>query len=395
MIGRDVSPLKNRSYFLFGPRGVGKSTWLQNQYSENEIIYLDLLDPDLYEDLLFNPGRFQQIISSPENLKKIVVVDEVQKLPKLLDVVHLEIQRKKRQFILTGSSSRKLKQKGVNLLAGRASVYHLFPLSSLELKDQFNLQRALEWGGLPDAYLASPPDSHVNDALSREYLSAYALTYLEKEIQQEQWVRKIEPFRKFLMIASRMNGKIINRSRIARDVGVDDMTIASYYEILEDTLIGFSLPAFHRSARKSQRQASKFYLVDTGIKRALDKSLMIPLQAGTAAYGEAFEHWLILELYKVSEYHRLDWRFYYARTPSDVEVDLIIERPGKPRLFIEIKSKNRIDESDAKSLETLAADLDSKGKRLLLSQDPLDQTFGKTKAMHWQTALQEIIKDKI
>jgi len=381
MIKRSLSPLKNRSFFLFGPRGVGKSTWLQANYPQKDVVYLDLLDPDLYEELLLNSGRFKQIINSKNHLKKTIVIDEVQKLPKLLDVIHFEIQKNKRQFILTGSSTRKLKQKSVNLLAGRASVYYLLPLSALELKNQFDLQRALEWGGLPDSYLAK------TEAESKEYLHAYVITYLEKEIQQEQWVRKIEPFRKFLIIAAQMNGKIINRSKIARDVGVDDMTIASYYEILEDTLLGFSLPAFHLSARKSQKQSPKFYLMDTGIKRAIEKSLVVPLQASTSAYGDAFEAWIILEFYKLAEYHRLDWKFYYVRTPNDVEIDLIIERPGKPRLFIEIKSKNKVDESDAKSLESLAHDLDPKGIRLILSQDHLDQTFGKTKAMHWQKGL--------
>jgi predicted AAA+ superfamily ATPase len=142
--------------------------------------------------------------------------------------------------------------------------------------------------------------------------------YIEKEIQQEQWVRKILPFRKFLQVASQMNGKVINRAKIAKEVGVDSMTIASYYEILEDTLLGFELPAYHKSIRKAQKQAPKFYFIDTGIKRSIEKTLTVPLLPQTSAYGEAFEHWVILELIKISEYKRLDWKFYFIRTKDDV-----------------------------------------------------------------------------
>src|SRR5690606_27513514 len=142
------------------------------------------------------------------------------KLPKLLDIVHSEIQKTKRQFILTGSSSRKLKQQGANLLAGRAWLYHLFPFTSGELGNDFDLKKGLQWGSLPDAILAE------NELASREFLNAYVATYLEKEIQQEQWVRNLAPFRRFLSIASQMNGKIINHSRIAKEVGVNDVTVA-------------------------------------------------------------------------------------------------------------------------------------------------------------------------
>ncbi len=385
MIKRLLNPLKTKSYFLFGPRGAGKSTWLQTQYPESKVIYIDLLNPDIYDEYLFTPNRLAQYASSLENKNKIIVIDEVQKLPKLLDLAQLMIQKDKRKFVLTGSSARKLKQKGMNLLAGRALVYRLYPLASYEIGKRFNLQKALEWGGLPDAYLAK------SDEEMREYLNAYVLMYLEKEIQQEQWVRKILPFRKFLLIAAQMNGKILNRSKIAKEVGVDDMTIASYYEILEDTLLGFELPAYHRSVRKAQKQASKFYFIDTGIKRSIEKSLMVPLLQRTSAYGEAFEHWVILELIKISEYKRLDWKFYYIRTKEDVEIDLVIERPGLPLLLIEIKSKTKVDSTDAKSLESLGTDLDPKAEKIILSQDLLVQKFGGTRAIHWQKYLSEIL----
>lgn len=386
MVRRLLSPLKTRSYFLFGPRGAGKSTWLETTYPTGDVLLIDLLDLKTLDELYLNPERFEQWIMQPENLGKTVIVDEIQKLPKLLDTVHSHIVKHRRKFILTGSSARRLKQQGVNLLAGRASVYHLYPLTSLELGSSFNLTRALQVGGLPEAYLA-PGEEEM-----REYLSAYVLTYLEKEVQQEQWVRKIEPFRKFLAIAAQMNGQIVNYSAIAKQVGVTDLTVRSYYEILVDTLMGIELPAFHESVRKAQRQSPKFYLIDTGIKRALEKTLRVPLLPQTFLYGQAFEHWMILEFYKNADYLRLDWQFSYLRTKDDVEIDLIITRPGEKRLLVEIKSKEKVSAADAKSLETLGEDVDSRAERLLISNDPLEQKFGKTRALHWKQALEELFK---
>ncbi len=194
---------------------------------------------------------------------------------------------------MTGSSSRRLKQSEVNLLAGRAWVYELFPFSFLELGEIFNLKKSLEWGGLPDAYLAK------DRLAAREFLNAYVGTYLQKEIQNEQWVRNIEPFRKFLAVAAQMNGKIVNKTRLADEIGINDSTVSNYFEILEDTLLGFLLPAYHSSVRKAQKQAPKFYFIDTGIKRALDRTLTVELLPQTAAWGEAFEHWIILEIKKI------------------------------------------------------------------------------------------------
>jgi len=384
MISRLCNLPKSNSFFLFGPRGVGKTTIIREQFPDDQALYVDLLDIELMDQLLLDPGRFKQLIDSPENFSKPVIVDEVQKFPKILDVVHSQIQRRKRQFILTGSSSRKLKQQSSNLLAGRAWVYNLYPLSTLELRDTFDLKKALEVGGLPEAYLQS------DRASSAEYLKAYVATYLQKEIQQEQWVRKLDPFRRFLSIAAQMNGKIVNKSKIAKEAGVDDTTVANYFEILEDTLLGFYLPAFHKSARKAQALTPKFYFIDTGIKRALDRTLSVELLPQTFAWGDAFEHWVILEFIKNASYRRLDWTFSFIRTKDGVEIDLVVERPGAKNLFIEIKSKILVDESDVKALETLGRDTDSKAEKWLLSNDPLERVFGSTRAVHWQKALSDL-----
>lgn len=383
MINRLIKPLSKSSYFIFGARGTGKSTWLKNSFNPKDVLYLDLLNRSLQDELMMDPDRFSQYLLHNDHKKKLVIIDEIQKLPQLLDTVHEHIEKYHRIFILTGSSARRLKQQGVNLLAGRALVYHLYPLSSVEIGSDFNLQRALEFGSLPSAYLAE-------DAYAKEFLNAYVYTYLEKEIQQEQWVRKIEPFRRFLAIAAQMNGKIINRASLAREIKVDNTTIASYYEILEDTLMGFTLPAFHQSVRKSQILAPKFYFIDTGVKRAVEKMLSVPLIPKTSGFGEAFEHWFILEIYKLASYKRLDWSFHYLKTKDDVEIDLVIKRPGKKLLLLEIKSKTKVSESDAKALETLGKDLDKNSERLLISMDSLEQKFAGTRALHWQKAIKEL-----
>lgn len=381
MMARFVKLPEKKSFFLFGPRGSGKSTLLKTIYKNSHPLYFDLLDLELLDELSLYPKRFIERIGKSKNL---VIVDEIQKLPRLLDYIHLLIEEKGIQFILTGSSARRLKQKGTNLLAGRAMVRELYPFSSLELKEHFDLRKVLERGALPDSYLAD------SDQEAFDYLRAYTLTYLEKEIQAEQWVRKLEPFRKFLILAAQMNGKIINNSLIARDIGVDDMTIKSYFEILEDTYIGFYLPAFNRSLRKQFRHNPKFYLFDPGIKRALERTMQISLLSQTSAFGEAFEHWVILEFIKLAKNLNLDWEFYYFQTKDGAEIDLIIVRSQKPLLLIEIKSKTIVSPSDARNLENMKDAFKEDKELWLLSQDPLAQDFGNTKAMHWQNALNSL-----
>ena len=386
MIQRSPKCPEDNSFFLFGPRGAGKTTFLRTWLQGRDALFVGLLDIATFDELLLEPARFGLLINTPGNKGKKIVVDEVQKLPRLLDIVHAEIQKNKRQFILTGSSARRLKQKGTNLLAGRAWVLNLYPFSTLELKraQVFCLKTALERGGQPDSYLASSKES------AQEYLRSYVGTYLQKEIQQEQWTRKLEPFRRFLEVAAQMSGKIINRARIARDVGVDSVTVANYYEILEDTFIGFYLPAFHTSVRKVLRQAPKFYLIDTGIKRALEKTLTVDLCPQTSAWGEAFEHWLILEFVKNIAYRRLDWDLFYLRTKDELEIDLIVKRPDRPLLLIEMKSTTKLDPSHFRALEYLGRDIDPESDRWLLSCDPLEQERGGIRALHWEQAIDEL-----
>jgi predicted AAA+ superfamily ATPase len=345
------------------------------------------------DQLLLDSSRFEAIINLPENKNKRVVIDEIQKFPKILDTIHQQIHKTKRQFVMTGSSARKLKQQSANLLAGRAWIYNMYPLSTLELTEMslFDLKKILEYGGLPEAVTTKD----LSDI--KEYLRAYVATYLEKEIQQEQWVKKLEPFRKFLAVAAQMNGKIINCSKISREIGVNDITVANYFEILTDTLVGFQLSAFSTSVRKAQKLGKKFYFIDTGIKRALEGTLSVEILPKTFAFGDAFEHWVILEFVKNISIHRLDWKLSYLRTKDDLEIDLIVERPGLSTLLIEIKSTNAALDEHVKSLELLGPDIKSatnkKIEKYLFSLDVLPRTIQTTHAIHWIDGLKKIFQN--
>ncbi len=253
---------KEHSLFLFGARNSGKSTLVKEVYADSSII-IDLLKKKTEARFARNPDALYDIVKALPETTTHVIIDEVQKNPKLLDVVHDLMSDTKKCFVMTGSSARKLKQGGANLLAGRAFVYHMYPLTHIELGDTFNLDHALHWGTLPEIFTLDI------DEMKKEFLYAYAHTYLKEEIWNEHFIRDLDPFRRFLEVAAQCNGQLINFSNIARDVGVSDKTIKSYYSILEDTLIGFFLEPYHASFRKRLSHQPKFYLFDTGVTRAL------------------------------------------------------------------------------------------------------------------------------
>ena len=360
MLNRLLRLPKNKSFFLFGPRNTGKSTLIRRAFPKAYLI--DLLDIELEEKFARNPKELQYLVDALDNQVTHVIIDEVQKVPKLLDAVHNLIETRNKHFILTGSSARKIKGGASNLLAGRAFVYHLYPFSFLELGKNFNLDKCLNFGTLPSIYHYE----EIEDCIS--FLKAYAHTYLKEEIWAEHFIKKLDPFRKFLEVAAQMNGKIVNFHRISLDVGVDDKTIKQYFSILEDTLIGFFLEGFQHSVRKRLLSKPKFYFFDTGVKRSLSRQLSLPIQKGTYQYGEIFEHFLILECMKLSSYRQDDYRFSYYMTKDGVEIDLVIERPGQKTLFIEIKSKENVSEYDLKELRLLKADF-SDGEFVCFSND--------------------------
>lgn len=384
MFHRLFTPPRRRSFFLFGPRGTGKTTLLGKAFSPARTLFIDLLDPA--EEDLFNrrPSELEQRVHAMPPKIETIVIDEVQKAPKVLDSVHRLIEKERRVFALTGSSPIKLKRGASNLLAGRAFVYPLHPLTHSELGDDFRLGEALHRGTLPGLFqLASSEDK-------REFLMAYALTYLKEEIAMEQVVRRLNPFRNFLEVAAQCNGTILNFTQVARDVGVDTKTAQSYFTILEDTLIGFFLPAYHVSVRKKQRTAPKFYLFDPGIKKALERTLDQIIHPKTYAFGAAFEHWVILEFHRLSQYRRREFSFSYLRTRDGAEIDLVVDRPGKATALVEIKSTDHVEEKEVGTLAHFQNDM-SRTQAFCLSLDPYPKKIGVVRCLPWAEGIQTIL----
>jgi len=344
MIARSLILPQTHSFFLFGARGTGKTSLLHELWNHSAL-YIDLLN-------LETEARYQ---AEPENLYKelsqqnprgqgTVIIDEIQRVPKLLDVVHRKIEETKLQFILTGSSARKLKSGAANLLAGRAFVFHLFPFTAEEIGSKFDLLDALQYGTLPKVVT-------FEDTLEkRRFLKSYGLTYLKEEVWGEQLIRKAEPFRKFLPLAAQTHGQVVNYSKIARDVGVDDTTVQNYFSILEDTLVGFLLPAYSGSIRKQLRSTPKFYLFDNGVKRALEGTVDFPLVHGSFEYGTLFEQFVIVEIMRRVAYAEIELGFSYIATEGGAEIDLVLSRGTKVIALIEIKSSSKIDPQDLRHL---------------------------------------------
>lgn len=384
MLHRIINLPKSRSFFLFGARGTGKSTLLRGHFDAAECLWIDLLAPETEQALALEPSRLKaQVAALPKRIK-YVVIDEVQKVPALLDVVHSLIENRAvtQNFILTGSSARKLKAGGANLLAGRAVVRELFPLLQEELAGSVSLEAQLRWGTLPR--IATGEEAGRDDELR-----AYASTYLKEEVSAEQLVRKLDPFRKFLQVAAQCNGKIINFSRIAKEVGVDTKTAQAYFSILEDTLVGFFLESWHTSVRKRLRQAPKFYFFDPGVARALAQRLRVLPLPGTSYFGELFEQLVVREIVHRNATLQLDLQVGYIMTDRQVEVDLVIQRPDQTLCLIEIKSTNRVTEDDTHTLKQFLDDF-PKAEFYILSRDPAEQRFGKILALPWAAGTQRL-----
>lgn len=383
MIQRHLSPSEGSSFFLFGARGTGKTTLLRQWFEGREVLWIDLLDPPQEDLYARRPEIIREQVSARSGGLDWIVVDEVQKVPKLLDVVHAEIERSGTRFALTGSSARKLKRGSTNLLAGRAFVYELFPFTAAELGEGFELHTALEFGTLPGHLeLTSPADKN-------EFLRAYALTYLKEEVWAEHLVRNLDPFRAFLEVAAQSNGEIINYARVSRDVGVDPKTVQSYFQILEDTLLAYILEPHHRSLRKRQSKSPRFYFLDTGICRALSRTLNVPLNPGTYAYGRAFEHFVITEIFRRCAYLRNDYGLSYLRTKDGAEVDLVIDRPGEATALVEIKSSSFVDDADLRHLKAFHRTMPD-SVALCLSREEVARSVAGVRVVPWREGLDEL-----
>ncbi|MCX7115297.1 MAG: AAA family ATPase [Gammaproteobacteria bacterium] len=350
MFARLIQLSENQSAFLFGARGVGKTTLLKSLPWLQDALMINLLQANTENRFARAPDSLGEIVRALPATQRYVVIDEIQKLPKLLDIVHDLIESTNKTFILTGSSAKKLRHGGANLLAGRALLYHLYPLTYLEMGEKFNLPHALQYGMLPKTF------EFTTDLEKQLFLETYVNLYLKEEIWAEKYIRELEPFRHFLEVAAQTNGQKINFSNIAKDVGVSDYTVQDYFSILEDTLIGYYLRPFQHSFRKRLSKKPKFYFFDTGVVRALMRLIEIPLAESTSAFGNAFEHFIINQCIQLASYRHRQYRFTYLATKDDAEIDLVVERPGKPILFIEIKSTTLVEGRHLSTLKTLSRD---------------------------------------
>jgi uncharacterized protein len=329
-----------KSFFLLGPRATGKSMWVREQLPD--AVYLDLLESDLYTELLASPSRLETKL--PREHRGWVILDEIQKVPELLDEVHRLIERRKLRFALTGSSARKLRRRGVNLLAGRALSLTMHPLTRVELGERFELRHSLVFGQLPNAYTDRDP---------RAFLATYVKTYLREEVLQEGLTRNLGAFARFLETISLSQGMLLNISAVAADSHVERKTVESYVTILEDLLIAVRLPSFQRRAKRRVTAHPKFYFFDTGVYRTVRPRG--PLDSSAEIDGPAFETLLLQELRAHIAYAALDYEISYWRAATGVEVDFVLYGERGLHAF-EAKRAARLRSSDYDGLRLFRSD---------------------------------------
>jgi predicted AAA+ superfamily ATPase len=347
---------QKQSAFLWGARQTGKSYFLKQHFKDS--IYFDLLDTHEVIRLTKTPYllREEVLALTKEGLSNPIIIDEIQKVPELLNEVHWLIENAKAQFILCGSSARKLKTSSTNLLGGRAWVYHFYPLVFSEIPD-FNLLNALQHGLIPNHYLAEK--AYIND-----YLQAYIDIYLTDEIRNEGLVRNLAGFARFLDVAGLCNGEMINANNIARDCGIDRTTVQGYYQILIDTMLGYYIyPHRHKIKRDLITATPKFYLFDVGVANYLAKQQISSLK-GTVA-GRSFEHYILMELIAFNGLKRKRMDISYWRTKTGLEVDFII---GKADLAIEVKLSEQVHQQDLNGLIAFCEE-HPKTQAIVVSQD--------------------------
>ncbi len=329
-----------QSFFLFGPRGVGKTAWLHQQFPG--ALFFDMLDYQVYTELLAAPQRLGERI--PQGQREWVVVDEVQRVPELLNEVHRLIESRRLRFALTGSSARKLRGRGVNLLAGRAVTRHMHALTALELGKEFDLKRALRYGCLPLACTSEKPE---------DYLKSYAATYLREEVQQEGLTRNIGAFGRFLEVASFSQGNVLNMAAVARECSVSVKVVEDYFSILEDLLIAIRLPVFTKRAKRRLIAHPKFYYFDAGVFQAIRPRG--PLDAPDQIHGPALETLFLQQVRALNDYKDLGYRLHYWRTAGGDEVDFVLYGERGLRAF-EVKMAHNVRPDDLRSLLRFRAD---------------------------------------
>ena len=363
------------SAFLWGPRQTGKSTLLKQLYPD--VLYFDLLLNNEYQRFLSNSSLLREIVSASKN--DLVIIDEIQRIPLLLNEIQWLMVNKNTRFILSGSSPRNILRTGGNLLGGRALRYELYPLVSAEIPD-FDLLRALNNGLLPRHYLSSA---------SERLISAYIGNYLRDEIQTEARIRNMSSFSMFLESAAFSNGEIVNYSNIAGECGVSSPTVRGYFQILEDTLTGRFLTSFQKKPKRRVILAPKFYFFDVGITNfLLKRKNVIP---GNETFGKAFEHLIFNEIYAHSHYSDLHYPVRYWRTASQIEVDFIL---GDPEVAIEVKATNNVNPRHLRGLISFAEEYKVK-KQIVVSTDPYPRKIGNIHILPWQDFLRQLWSGEI
>lgn len=333
--------LENKSLFLFGPRQTGKSSFIKNQLMNNDIaMFWTLLDGRLRLKVLADPSILRQEVEVRNLRDCIIIIDEIQKCPELLDEVHFLIEERNIRFLLTGSSARKLRSSGVNLLGGRATQRHFHPFNFAEIGNHpnYNLSYIFEHGLLPSMFLSSDIE---------EDLSAYVDTYLTEEIAAEGFSRNIPNFARFLTVASVSNSQLINYTNIASDSQVPVQTVKQWFQVLEDTLLGYQVESFTNTKKRKAITTSKFYFFDIGIARAL-RNIPVPKE-NTTEFGEYFEHLICMELKSWIDYKHPRSKLTYWRSTSNMEVDFCIDE----EIAIEVKSSSNVTEKHLKGLKAL------------------------------------------
>lgn len=346
----NLSDLGDESCFLWGARQTGKSTLLGFRFPEAR--YIDLLKSDEFERYNRRPSLLREELSLLAN-DELVIIDEIQKLPTLLDEVHWLMTNHHLRFILSGSSARKLKRSGANLLGGRAIRKHLYPLVSAEIPD-FDLVKACNYGTIPRHYLGTSPNKRIQ---------AYVGDYLQEEIKAEALTRNLSVFTRFMEVAALSNGEIVNYQNIASECGVSSPTIKEYFSILEETLIGYLVPAFTEKVKRRVIQSPRFYYFDTGISNYLLKRTVV--QPGSPEFGYAFEHLIILELLAYISYSDSLHQLSYWRTTTGYEVDAVI---GDAQLAIEIKSTEEVQSRHLKGLRAFSEEF-PEARLMVVSMD--------------------------
>jgi predicted AAA+ superfamily ATPase len=337
---RLLEPPVRQSFFLFGPRGVGKTAWLKTRFPDAP--FFDLLDSETYTRLLASPSRLGDRV--PADYRGWVVIDEIQRLPDLLNEVHRLIESRRLRFVMTGSSARKFRQRGVNLLAGRALTRFMHPLTAAELGQDFDLRRAVRFGCLPFA---------CTDPAPEDYLRSYVTTYLREEVQQEGLTRNLAAFARFLEAASFSQGSVLNMAAVARESAVGRKVVEDYFSVLDDLLIGVRLPIFTRRAKRRLVAHPKFYLFDAGVFQAVRPRG--PLDAADEIRGAALETLFLQQLRAVNDYLGLGYSLHYWRTALGDEVDFVLYG-ARGLVAFEVKATPRVRPEDLRGLRRLRED---------------------------------------